>query len=41
MHFDSAFLLRCLPGAMVLLAASTLTSVAQQRDRSKIPYEYK
>ena len=40
MHFDFA-LVRHLPGAIVLLAASTVTPFAQQRDRSKIPDEYK
>jgi oligoendopeptidase F len=41
MHSDLAFLLRRLPSAIVLFAASTLTSVAQQRDRGKIPDQYK
>jgi oligoendopeptidase F len=41
MHSDLAFVLRRLPSAMVLFAASTLTSVAQQRDRGKIPDQYK
>jgi oligoendopeptidase F len=40
MHFDFA-LVRHLPGAIVLLAASTVSPFAQQRDRSKIPDEYK
>ena len=41
MHSDLAFVLRRLPSAIVLFAASTLTSVAQQRDRGKIPDQYK
>jgi oligoendopeptidase F len=41
MHFDVAIVLRHLPGALVLFAASTLVSQAQERDRSKIPDEYK
>jgi len=41
MHFDLALITRNLPGAMLLFAASTLPSVAQERDRSKIPDEFK
>jgi oligoendopeptidase F len=41
MHFDLALILRHLPGAMVLFAASTLPSIAQERDRNKIPDEFK
>ena len=41
MHFDLALITRHLPGAMLLFAASTLPSVAQERDRSKIPDEFK
>ena len=41
MSLDFAYVLRRWPGAMVLFAASTLTSFAQQRDRTKIPDEYK
>ena len=33
--------LRHLPGALVLFAASTLISQAQEHDRSKVPDEYK
>jgi len=41
MHFDLALITRNLPGAMLLFAASTLPSVAQERDRSKISDEFK
>jgi len=41
MHVDLATILRHLPGAIVLVAASTLLSLAQEHDRSKIPDEYK
>jgi len=41
MHFDLALITRHLPGAMLLFAASTLPSVAQERDRSKISDELK
>ena len=41
MHVDMATILRHLPGAIVLFAASTLLSLAQEHDRSKIPDEYK
>ena len=41
MHFDLALITRNLPGAMLLFAASTLPSVAQERDRNKIPDEFK
>ena len=41
MPVDVAIVLRYLPGALVLFAASTLLSHAQERDRSKIPDEYK
>ena len=41
MHFDLALITRHLPGAMLLFAASTLPSVAQERDRSKISDEFK
>ena len=41
MHIDLATVLRHLPGALVLFAASTLVSQAQERDRSKVPDEYK
>lgn len=41
MHFDLALVMRQLPGAFVLFAASTLVSQTQERDRSKIPDDYK
>lgn len=41
MSFDVAGTLRHMPGAMVLFAASTIFSAAQERDRSKIPDQYK
>jgi oligoendopeptidase F len=41
MPVDVATVLRYLPGALVLFAASTLVSQAQERDRSKVPDEYK
>src|SRR5579862_6931471 len=37
----NAAALRHLPGALVLFAASTLVSHAQEHDRSKVPDEYK
>ena len=41
MHVVVSTLLRCLPGALILMTTSTLVSQAQERDRSKIPNEYK
>src|ERR1700686_1725560 len=41
MHFDVATVLRCLPGPLVPFAASTLVLQAQERDRNKVPDEYK
>jgi oligoendopeptidase F len=41
MLVDVATVLRYLPGALFLFAASTLVSQTQERDRSKIPDEYK
>jgi oligoendopeptidase F len=41
MHIDFSIVLRCLRGALFLFASSTLVSEAQERDRSKIPDEYK
>ena len=41
MPFDLATILRQLPGALMLFAASTLVSQAQEHDRSKVPDEYK
>jgi oligoendopeptidase F len=41
MHVDVATVLRYLPGALVLFAASTLVSQAQEHDRSKVPDDYK
>lgn len=41
MHVDLAYVVRQLPGALLLFAASTLVSSAQERDRSKLPDEYK
>src|SRR5579864_5455226 len=41
MHIDFSIVVRCLPGALFLFASSTLVSEAQERDRSKIPDEYK
>jgi oligoendopeptidase F len=41
MHLDLATVLRHLPSALVLFAVSTLLSQAQERDRSKMPDEYK
>ena len=41
MHVVVARLLRCLPGAIILMTASTLVSQTQERDRSKVPNEYK
>jgi oligoendopeptidase F len=41
MHFDIPMMFRHLPGAMILFAASTLPSVAQERDSSRVPDEYK
>jgi oligoendopeptidase F len=40
MQIDLALVLRHLPGA-ILLAASTIPSAAQERDRSKIADQYK
>ena len=41
MHFDPVTVFRHLPGALVLFAASTILPQAQERDRSKVPDEYK
>jgi oligoendopeptidase F len=41
MYLELASILRCLPGAFVLLAAATLVAQTQERDRSKIANEYK
>jgi oligoendopeptidase F len=41
MHFDLALIFRHLPGAVAVLAASTLPTVAQEHDRSKIADQYK
>jgi oligoendopeptidase F len=41
MYLELAPILRCVPVAFVLLAASTLVLQAQERDRSKIADEYK
>ena len=41
MQFDRALMFRSLPGAMLLFAASTLPSFTQERDRAKIPDQYK
>ena len=41
MYFDLSLIARHLPGAMLLFAASTLPSVAQERDRNNIPDEFK
>src|SRR5579872_6143099 len=41
MQVDIVTFLRHLPGALVLFAASTTISQAQERDRSKVPDEYK
>jgi oligoendopeptidase F len=41
MHFDPVTVFRHLPGALVLFAASTILPQAQDRDRSKVPDEYK
>jgi oligoendopeptidase F len=41
MHFDVALIFRHLPGAVALLAASTLPTVAQEHDRSKVADQYK
>jgi oligoendopeptidase F len=41
MSFDVAGVLRHVPGAMVLFAASTIFSAAQERDRNKIPDQYR
>ena len=41
MLIDIAIFLRQLPGALVLITASTLISHAQERDRSKVSKEYK
>jgi oligoendopeptidase F len=41
MEFDLSLFVRHLPGAMMLFAASTITSAAQEHDRSKIADQYK
>ncbi len=41
MPINASNALRHLPGALVLFAASTLVSQAQEHDRSKVPDEYK
>ncbi len=41
MHVVVSTLLRCLPGALILMTTSTLVSQTQERDRSKVPNEYK
>ena len=41
MNFDVATVLRCLPGPLAPFTASTLVLQAQERDRNKIPDEYK
>ena len=41
MHVEVATVLRYIPGALVVFAASTLVLQAQERDRSKVPDEYK
>ena len=41
MHLDIALLFRYLPGALVLLATSTLVGQSQERDRTKVPDEFK
>jgi oligoendopeptidase F len=41
MPLDIAILFRYLPGALVLLATSTLIGQSQERDRSKVPEEFK
>src|ERR1700719_3673399 len=41
MNFDVATVLRCLPGPLAPFTASTLVLQAQERDRSKLPDEYK
>lgn len=41
MDFDLSLFVRHLPGAMMLFAASTITSAAQEHDRSKIADQYK
>jgi len=41
MHADLATVLRHLPGALILFAASTLVLPAQERDRTRIADEYK
>jgi oligoendopeptidase F len=41
MHIDVIAVIRHLPGAFLVFAASSLLSPAQERDRSKIPDEYK
>jgi oligoendopeptidase F len=41
MHVDLTSIVRHLPGALMLFAATTLTSSAQERERSKISDEYK
>ena len=41
MHIDAMAVIRHLPGAFTLFAASSLLSPAKERDRNKIPDEYK
>ncbi len=41
MPLDIAILCRYLPGALFLLATSTLVGQSQERDRSKVPDEFK
>ena len=41
MHIDVIAVIRHLPEAFMVFAASSLISAAQERDRSKIPDEYK
>src|ERR1700688_3539867 len=41
MHFDLATVLRCLRGPLVPFPASTMVLQAQERERSKVPDEYK
>jgi oligoendopeptidase F len=41
MYFEVAAIVRCLPAVFVSLAAATLVAQTQERDRSKVPDEYK
>src|SRR5215475_850593 len=41
MHFELSVLLQHWPAAILLFTASTLPSLTQERDRSKIPSQYK